>query len=97
MKRIDSLTPELIEQDLERLDWLDRRDDVVYSMFAVFLFLIAAALYTGVAVFAFRGIGAATTGCAVFGSLVGGFGAWLLRKVLKRRRIRKRRSQGSRE
>ncbi|MFF7189617.1 hypothetical protein ACFZAR_31290 [Streptomyces sp. NPDC008222] len=97
MKRIDSLTPEQIEQELERLGWLDRRDEVIYSVFAVLFFVIAAVLYSGVAVFAFRDNGAATTGCAVFGSLSGGFGTWLVRKVLKRRRIRKRRSRGRRE
>lgn len=97
MKRIDSLTPQQLERELERLDWLDRRDNIACTVIAMLLFMIATALYVGVAVFAFRGNGAATTGCAVFGALAGGGGTWLVRKALKRRRIRKHRSRQRRE
>ncbi|MGW1625916.1 hypothetical protein [Streptomyces sp. NPDC002172] len=93
MKRIDNLTPQQLELELERLDWLDRRDSIAYTAIAAALFTVAAALYAGVAFFAFHGYGAATTGCAVFGALAGGGGAWLVRKVAKRRRKRRARER----
>ncbi|AOR35016.1 hypothetical protein BFF78_31735 [Streptomyces fodineus] len=89
MNRIESLTPAQIESELERLDRLDRRDDLACCVLAGLFFLVATALYAGVAAFAFQGAGAATTGCAVFGALAGGAGTWLVRKVRRRRRIRR--------
>jgi hypothetical protein len=89
---LGTLTATEIKLALERLDWLDKRDDFVCAILAGLLFLLGCALYFGVAFFALHHNEAPTTGCLGFGSVAMACSGWLVKRVIQRRRARRRRN-----